>query len=607
MRFSIRTKLFAGFGAVIAILLILGVVALGQMGSIKAGTEAFNDDVVPSITAVDGAAEAAQAVRSIQYQHVLAPDDATMRALERALATDTGEVDTAIRAYRSQFVSDSHDGALLNAVAGAWKAYTQETRSVASLSKTGQDRQASTMLNKASGTFQRLDEALQRLVEGNQASADDHHAASLATYASAKRVTIALILFALTVGAAVAFVLSRSISEGVGAMLRAARGLAGGDIEQEVAVRSRDEIGDMAGAFAEMIAYNRDMAGKAGQIADGDLTVQVQPKSERDALGNAFATMVANLRSLVGNVATSAGTLSHASQEMASTSEEAGRAVAEIASAVSEVAEGAERQVRMVESTRTAVQEAARAADASAQTATTTAHSADEARRVAGEGVEAAEQASDAMRAVAASSQRVGEAIQELSQRSQQIGAIVDTITGIAEQTNLLALNAAIEAARAGEQGRGFAVVAEEVRKLAEESQEAAGQIAGLIGEIQAETERAVSVVADGAKRTDDGVATVDRTRDAFEAIGAAVADMSARVGEIAVAVQQISADAQRAETDIAEVASVAEESSASAEQVSASTEQTSASTQQIAASAQTLATTAEQLNELVARFKVTA
>ena len=180
--------------------------------------------------------------------------------------------------------------------------------------------------------------------------------------------------------------------------------------------------------------------------------------------------------------------------------------------------------------------------------------------------------------------------MEDLAAKSARIGGIVTTITGLAEQTNLLALNAAIEAARAGEQGKGFAVVAEEVRKLAEESQGAAGEISTLIGEIQAETENVVGVVAEGGRRTADGVATVEQTREAFEAIGAAVENVTERVGEIATAVHQISAEARRAESDIAEVAAVAEQSSASAEQVSASTQQTSASTQEIASNAQELA-----------------
>ncbi len=364
-------------------------------------------------------------------------------------------------------------------------------------------------------------------------------------------------------------------------------------------------------------------------VAEGDLTREVEPTTTpievetTDELGRLSATfngmlakaqgsieaynaMRAGLSEAIAEVATGAGTVASASQQMASTSEEAGRAVGEIASAVTDVAHGAERQVRMVESTREAVQEASRAASASAETATATAEAAEQTRTVAMDGVRAAEQATSAIQQVAESSAQVGTAIQGLSAKSEQIGGIVDTITGIAEQTNLLALNAAIEAARAGEQGRGFAVVAEEVRKLAEESQRATGQIAELVRDIQAETENAVQIVAEGGKRTADGVATVEQTREAFEAIGVAVDDMNARVGQIAAAVQQISAEAERAENDINEVAAVAEESSASAEQVSASTQQTSASTQEIASSATELARTAEQLDSIVSRFRLT-
>jgi methyl-accepting chemotaxis protein len=211
------------------------------------------------------------------------------------------------------------------------------------------------------------------------------------------------------------------------------------------------------------------------------------------------------------------------------------------------------------------------------------------------------------MTAVREASEHATAAIRQLGTKSERIDGIVATITGIASQTNLLALNAAIEAARAGEQGRGFAVVAEEVRKLAEESQAAAGSIAALIREIQDETTRAVDVVESGGRRTEEGAATVDQAREAFERIGQAVEDVSTRVNEIAVVAQQIAASSTRVQTDIGDVVAVAERTSASSEEASASTQETSASTQQIAATAQELAQTAEALERLVARFQLTA
>jgi methyl-accepting chemotaxis protein len=170
----------------------------------------------------------------------------------------------------------------------------------------------------------------------------------------------------------------------------------------------------------------------------------------------------------------------------------------------------------------------------------------------------------------------------------------------------LLALNAAIEAARAGEQGRGFAVVAEEVRKLAEESQQAAGTIAALIDEIQTETARAVQVVQRGAERTREGASTVDGAHESFVAIGGSVEEVTARVADIHAAIRRITEASGRVQRDMGEVAAVAEQSSASSEEVSASTEQTSASAQEIAASAQELASTASTLEQLVGQFTLT-
>jgi len=483
-------------------------------------------------------------------------------------------------------------------------------------------------------------------------------------YAAATRlrnVTIVIVLVAAAVVAVLAFLIANSLARPMIEIASVAAALSIGDVTQHVTIDRRDEIGAMADAFRQMIGYQQEMAEAAGRIAEGDLTADVAPLSQVDALGSAFARMLANLRDLIGEVQdgstevagaseqinAAAEQTAQASQQVASTIQQVAQGTAEqtnsitqatsqveqMAGAIDGIAKGAQEQARAVERASASVAQMTSAIDRVAGSAQSSAAASQQAAARADEGAGTVNRTVQAMTTIKGTVADVGQKVLQMQQHSAQIGAIVETIDDIAEQTNLLALNAAIEAARAGEQGRGFAVVADEVRKLAERSGQATKEIATLIQTVQNGIEESVAAMDASLKQVESGSALAGEAGQALAEILAASRQVSDQVAEIASVAQEMSAassdlvgamdsvsavveentaaaeESAAASGEISaameSVVSVSEENSAAAEEVGAMTEEMSAQAEEMTASAQSLSEMAQRLQQLVAQFRI--
>lgn len=399
----------------------------------------------------------------------------------------------------------------------------------------------------------------------------------LADQSSATSFAVIFVICAALLGGIIAFFIARAIAVPLANIARVADEISKGDVSHDIEIKQKDEVGILADSFRQLVTYMRTLASASERIAANDLTVSVEPKSQKDVLGHAFKTMVTNLTGMIRQLSDNARELVSAATEISSSAEQMSKGAKDQSDQVNQVSTAVE------EMTATILESSRNAGDASGA-AKGAATSALAGGQIVNDTIQGMQKIAQVVRGSA-------ESITKLSHSADQIGEIIGVIDDIADQTNLLALNAAIEAARAGEQGRGFAVVADEVRKLAERTGKATGEITEMIKGVQSETSDAVSSMQSGLHEVDQGRELADKAGSSLNEIVSMAQRVTDMIAQIATATEQQSAAAEQISKNIEHISSVTRETATGAEQS--------------AAAAEELNRQAEGLQLMVAKFKV--
>ncbi|MBB4396242.1 methyl-accepting chemotaxis protein [Bradyrhizobium sp. ERR14] len=522
MRFTVKAKLASAFGVVILLFMVAGAVSYMKLSDMAATA----DSMVLRAKRMEKAAE----VEKIIWQQVRAEKNAILGTASEAeeFAVNAAKLRDEAMKIRDEVYAMASEGGkkLLDNFASAYarmNVFQEETIRLAKTDKTkatersmGDGRKVVADATEAMGAY--VANTKRQMAEQAVQSNEDSRRAQL--------VLIVLVIVSLIVAAIGAVWISINISRSLAKAVGLADAVAIGDLSHKIDASSNDEIGDLVKSLNAMTANLNATAAVANEIAQGNLTIEAKPLSDKDTLGLALERMVEKLRQIVSEALTAAQNVSAGSQELSASAEQLSQGATEQASSAEEASSSMEEMASNVKQN---------------------ADNANQTEKIAAQSAKDAE----------ASGAAVGRAVNAM----QTIAEKITIVQEIARQTDLLALNAAVEAARAGEHGKGFAVVASEVRKLAERSQAAAAEI----GTLSADT---VKVAQEAGAMLSKLVPDIKRTAELVEEITAACREQDVGSAQINQAIQQLDKVGQQNASASEQVSSTSEELASQAEQL---------------------------------------
>ncbi|MEY9308888.1 methyl-accepting chemotaxis protein [Bradyrhizobium ottawaense] len=522
MRFTVKAKLASAFGVVILLFMVAGAVSYMKLSDMAATA----DSMVLRAKRMEKAAE----VEKIIWQQVRAEKNAILGTAGEAeeFAANAAKLRDEAMKIRDEVHALASEGGrkLLDNFASAYarmNVYQEETIRLAKTDKTkatersmGDGRKVVADATEAMGAY--VANTKRQMAEQAVQSNEDSRRAQL--------VLIVLVIVSLIVAAIGAVWISLNISRSLAKAVGLADAVAIGDLSHKIDTSSNDEIGDLVKSLNAMTANLNATAAVANEIAQGNLTIEAKPLSDKDTLGLALERMVEKLRQIVSEALTAAQNVSAGSQELSASAEQLSQGATEQASSAEEASSSMEEMASNVKQN---------------------ADNANQTEKIAAQSAKDAE----------ASGAAVGRAVNAM----QTIAEKITIVQEIARQTDLLALNAAVEAARAGEHGKGFAVVASEVRELAERSQAAAAEI----GTLSADT---VKVAQEAGAMLSKLVPDIKKTAELVEEITAACREQDVGSAQINQAIQQLDKVGQQNASASEQVSSTSEELASQAEQL---------------------------------------